>query len=184
MRADARRRREAIINAARVVFNAGPDAGTMEDVARVAKVGIATVYRNFSDKNALLIALIGEILTRVIELQEGALKAFDEQPDTALENYAESLAALGLAPLLASAREDSVQELLPHFDEQLAVIRRHNRDIVGRAQQHGILTTEVTAEFLIAGIIQVSRPSRSALLPPIPDFEAQLLKTFLRGLHP
>ena len=58
MRADARRNRERIIQAAREAF-AEDGAGTqMDDVARRAGVGVGTLYRHFATKDLL----VGELV--------------------------------------------------------------------------------------------------------------------------
>jgi AcrR family transcriptional regulator len=58
LRADARRNRERIVDAARELFAECGHATQMDDVARRAKVGVGTVYRHFPTKTAL----IGELL--------------------------------------------------------------------------------------------------------------------------
>jgi AcrR family transcriptional regulator len=58
LRADARRNRERILEAAREVFaESGVDA-QMDDVARRACVGVGTVYRHFPTKEALMVELV------------------------------------------------------------------------------------------------------------------------------
>jgi AcrR family transcriptional regulator len=57
-RADARRNRERIVDAARDLFAECGHATQMDDVARRAQVGVGTVYRHFPTKTAL----IGELL--------------------------------------------------------------------------------------------------------------------------
>jgi AcrR family transcriptional regulator len=60
LRADARRNRERILEAAREVFGEqGPEA-QMDDVARAAGVGVGTVYRHFPHKQALMGQLIAQ----------------------------------------------------------------------------------------------------------------------------
>ncbi len=57
-RADARRNRAAVLEAARRLFaEEGLDA-QMPDVARAAKVGVGTVYRHFPSKDDLVAALV------------------------------------------------------------------------------------------------------------------------------
>ena len=57
LRADAVRNREKILQAAAKVFaERGLDA-TLDDIAEAADVGVATVYRRFADKDALVAAL-------------------------------------------------------------------------------------------------------------------------------
>ncbi|MGW2874620.1 helix-turn-helix domain-containing protein, partial [Kitasatospora sp. NPDC001225] len=60
LRADAARNAEKIIQAAREVFTEqGPDAH-LDDVARRAGVGAATLFRRFPDKAALLRAVLDQ----------------------------------------------------------------------------------------------------------------------------
>lgn len=60
LRADARRNREAIVNAAReIVAEQGVEA-QIHDVARKAGVGVGTVYRHFPNKDALMGELIAQ----------------------------------------------------------------------------------------------------------------------------
>jgi AcrR family transcriptional regulator len=56
-RADARRGFDAILNAARIVFDERPDA-SMEDIATAAGVTRQTVYAHFSSRDALITALL------------------------------------------------------------------------------------------------------------------------------
>jgi AcrR family transcriptional regulator len=65
--------RERILEASRGVFSrAGFEAATLEDIAREAGVGPATVYRQFGDKDGLIRAFAGHIGPRRA-LQEVAL---------------------------------------------------------------------------------------------------------------
>jgi AcrR family transcriptional regulator len=73
LRADARRNRARILEAARAVFaSEGLDA-QMDDVARRAEVGVGTVYRHFPTKAQLLHGLVRERLEAVTVLAEEAL---------------------------------------------------------------------------------------------------------------
>jgi AcrR family transcriptional regulator len=58
MRADARRNREAVLEAARALFADQGFEAQMDEIARKAKVGVGTVYRHFPTKEELLDALI------------------------------------------------------------------------------------------------------------------------------
>lgn len=59
--------KERIFNAARTVFSReGLAAATMEQIAKEAGVGIATVYRQFGDKESLVRAFIKENTPRAI----------------------------------------------------------------------------------------------------------------------
>ncbi|HEX4344019.1 MAG TPA: helix-turn-helix domain-containing protein [Solirubrobacteraceae bacterium] len=78
LRKDARRNREAILEAARELFAESADVA-MCQVARRAGVGQATLYRNFPDRGALAAEILGEHVERIVELaadHEGDPDAF------------------------------------------------------------------------------------------------------------
>jgi len=56
-RADARRNHDALLDAARAVFAAHGANAPLEEIARRANVGIATLYRNFPTRQELLEAV-------------------------------------------------------------------------------------------------------------------------------
>ncbi len=73
LRADARRNRERVLDAARATFaEQGRDA-QMDDVARRAEVGVGTVYRHFPTKEALIEALALEAFERITALAKEAV---------------------------------------------------------------------------------------------------------------
>jgi AcrR family transcriptional regulator len=77
LRADARRNRERIMEAAREEFaESGLDA-QMEDLARRAGVGVGTVYRHFPTKEALVGALVEDHFDAVKAEVERALEVED-----------------------------------------------------------------------------------------------------------
>jgi AcrR family transcriptional regulator len=84
LRADARRNRESVLAAAKELFaTQGLDA-QMPDIARVANVGVGTVYRHFPTKEALIAALAGEHFDRLADSAREGL----ELPD-AWEGFAD-----------------------------------------------------------------------------------------------
>jgi AcrR family transcriptional regulator len=71
-RADAARNRARILDAARSLFaERGVDEVTLEEVARAAGVGKATLFRRFGDRGALFLALLDE---HERELQDAILR--------------------------------------------------------------------------------------------------------------
>ncbi|MCP9966121.1 TetR/AcrR family transcriptional regulator [Actinomadura madurae] len=78
MRADARRNRDKILQAARdAIAERGADA-PMELIARRAGVGVGTLYRRFPDRGVLLAALAEQY---VHELMDGLDRAAAAEPD-------------------------------------------------------------------------------------------------------
>ena len=82
-RADALRNRERVLEAAKVVFNAGGPEASLEAVARRAGVGIGTLYRHFPTRETLFEAVYRREVDQLAELAE-ALKAEPGSPTEAL----------------------------------------------------------------------------------------------------
>jgi AcrR family transcriptional regulator len=72
LRRDAAENRARILLAAGRVFDArGLDAG-VEEIAREASVGMGTLYRRFPTKNALIEALVRDLLEAIIAIADDA----------------------------------------------------------------------------------------------------------------
>jgi AcrR family transcriptional regulator len=67
-RADAARNRRKVLEAAARVYARRGTALTLDEVARVAGVGVGTVYRRFGDRAGLTFALLDDRLTGLDEL--------------------------------------------------------------------------------------------------------------------
>ena len=65
LRADARRNRERVLNAARDAFAEQGLEAQMDDIAARAGVGVGTVYRHFPTKDALLRGLVADRFDRL-----------------------------------------------------------------------------------------------------------------------
>lgn len=86
LRADARRNREQLLAAARDVFvEQGADA-PLDDVARRAGVGIATLYRRFPDRESLMRGVALDVLARAAH-EARAAEAEEPDPFAALARY-------------------------------------------------------------------------------------------------
>lgn len=71
-RADARRNEARVLDAAREAFAAGGLDASYHDIARRAGVGVGTVYRRFPDRDALLEAVLVDILDSLSAEAEAA----------------------------------------------------------------------------------------------------------------
>lgn len=77
-RADARRNFDALLTAARQAFNDHGADVPLEDIARDAGVGIATLYRNFPTRQALFEAVyVGEVEELAQAAQDAAADGTD-----------------------------------------------------------------------------------------------------------
>jgi AcrR family transcriptional regulator len=84
LRRDAARNRDLLLDAANRVFtDQGLEAG-VADIAREAGVGMGTLYRRFATKDALIDALVTDVLHAMTTIATAAL----DQPDgTGLEHF-------------------------------------------------------------------------------------------------
>lgn len=108
LRADARRNRSRILEAAESVFTAKGMGASTEEVASAAGVGIGTVFRHFPTKAALLEALLVSKLRRLVDEAEalgssedprGALFEFFTrmlEQSSSKKAFADALAAAGV----------------------------------------------------------------------------------------
>ncbi|RMI31371.1 TetR/AcrR family transcriptional regulator [Nocardia stercoris] len=81
-RADARRNYEAVLAAAKAVFQADGVAAPLDEIARRAGVGNATMYRHFPTRRELVIAVYADEVDALCDLGESL--ATDPNPEPAL----------------------------------------------------------------------------------------------------
>jgi AcrR family transcriptional regulator len=106
LRADAARNRQAIITAARQVYGQHGLDAPLDDIARQAGVGNATVYRHFPTRCALVAAVFAETLQRIVNTAEQSLD--NPHPWNGFAGHVRFLCQLqatdrGLADLLTTA---------------------------------------------------------------------------------
>jgi len=75
MRADARRNREHILEAARAAFAEYGSGVQIDEIARRAGLGVGTLYRHFATKDELFRALAGEHFAALADRAEAAREA-------------------------------------------------------------------------------------------------------------
>jgi AcrR family transcriptional regulator len=102
MRSDAVRNRERLLEAAGRVFEEKGLEASVADVARAAGVGMGTLYRRFPSKEALIDALVSQVLEATIAMAE---EAAAWPHGTGLEHFLEASSAyqaehLGCLPKL------------------------------------------------------------------------------------
>jgi AcrR family transcriptional regulator len=185
MRADARRNREHILLAAREVFvEQGPDA-PLEEIARRAGVGIATLYRRFPDRQALMRAVALDALDHVVEEIRLAMA---EEPDAfrALTRYMQRVLDLRVSavmPALAGHISLGEEEIFSARQQSTGLIQ----ELIERAQAAGTLRPDVTFGDISLLLIRLGRPLPSSFPSDVSNALAQrhlaLLLDALRTDH-
>ncbi len=181
MRADARRNLEQLLVAARDVIVEKGASVPLEEVAQRAGVGIATLYRRFPDRRALLKAVVLDALVRTRQAAEEAAEVED-----AFEALATYLRAA--LELRVSAVIPQVLDVLDLEDADLAEARAGSSravDVLVQGAHHaGALPGDVTFADIGMMLVRIARP----LPGPIPmeqkdELARRHLELFIRGLR-
>ncbi len=142
LRADARRNRAKVLEAAEEVFASEGLAVPIDEVARRAGVGVGTVYRHFPTKQALFEAIVVARLEALVERGEELFTA--EDPGTALFTFISELVDLAvkkkdLSDELARAGVQS-EQLVAGVKERL---ERCFEVLLQRAQASGVVRDDI-----------------------------------------
>lgn len=174
-RADARRNREAIVAAARDVFDRDEQV-RFDDFAARAGVGVGTLYRHFPTREALAAAVYaGEVAALCDEARDPARSA-GENLDALLRGFVEYVVEhAGLARTLAAIVTPSVQA------EGGVELERTVADLLARAAADGAVRDDVA----VGAVMIVLHGVGSATDRPLWATEAraavELLLAGLRG---
>jgi AcrR family transcriptional regulator len=146
MRADARRNHERILIAARELFASDRPDVQIDDVARVAGVGVGTVYRHFPDKQALMGELVKERFKIFNDRMRRAIAEGEDAPFDSL--------AAAIRDNAASVAEDAAtrfalmsggEAVFEHAGEEKDEFLRLARRLVLRARRAGQLRPDFQA---------------------------------------
>lgn len=97
LRLDAERNRAAIVTAAAAVYAERGCHASLEEVAKVAGVGVGTVYRRFPNKGLLIEALLEDTMREYAERTEGFAEMARAEPWQAFCDHVLSLAEMQAA---------------------------------------------------------------------------------------
>ncbi|MBV9594906.1 MAG: TetR/AcrR family transcriptional regulator [Actinobacteria bacterium] len=156
LRADARNNRARILAAALDVFvELGPSA-PLEEISRRAGTGIATLYRRFPTRSALMTAVVLGALTRTID-EARAARESESSAFEALRRYmhrALEIRAAAVIPALLGQ--------VPLDDPEMRQVRTRGaaavQSLVDAAHAEGSLRTEVTSGDIGMLIVRLARP--------------------------
>jgi AcrR family transcriptional regulator len=143
LRADARRNRERILDAARRAFAADGRDVQMDDVAKLAGVGVGTLYRHFPTKEDLVLDLVRE-----------SARACDESARQSLEreDAAEALEWLVREHAANMARNRGLRDAMSSIqfgDENpwnSRDARSHAEAVLERSREAGAIRPDITVD--------------------------------------
>ncbi len=180
LRADARRNRARVLDAAEAVVAAKGVAASTEEIAQRAGVGVGTVFRHFPTKEALLAAIVAGRLRRLAEQADALADA--EDPGAAFFAFftrviEHSATKLAFVDALTEAGVD-VEEAVSEVGQEL---RRALGTLLSRAKQAGAVRDDVGVTELIALLVGASRAAQHARDG---DVRARTVAIVLDGLRP
>jgi AcrR family transcriptional regulator len=180
-RADALRNRERIVTAAREMFvEFGPDV-PLDEIARRAGVGNATVYRHFPDRDALVREVVCSVMERMAQAAERALAQTGDAFE-ALERFVHTAAderVSALCPMISSTFDQH------HPDLEAARPRVEGLvgEVMERARAAGQLRPDVGVGDLMIAVAQLSRPPAGTECLRADRFVHRHLQLFLDGMR-
>lgn len=179
MRADARRNRARILAAAGKVFAEQGPSGSTEQVAAEAGVAIGTVFRHFPTKQALLQAIMKDLLERLAG--QARELAGQDDPATGIFTFFTSL-------VRQAAEKKTVVELLADAGIDVPVadsvhtLRQGIGTLLARAQEAGAVRDDVRPDVLIALLVGVCQSAVHAGWDR--DLQDRTLAVIFDGLRP
>ena len=160
LRADAARNAERIMRAARTAFTESGTEVSLEEVARRAGVGVATLYRRFPNKDDLILAIIEwryaeqvePVMRKALADEDpwhGLVAALDAALTVAAEEHGTIKASRDPARLIAA--------IMSRFFSELATIVRSGQDA-------GLIRADLTAAdlpplvYMLVSTLRVTAP--------------------------
>ena len=165
LRADARRNREQIIEAARELFiRVGTDV-PMEEIAKTAGVGVGTLYRRFPDRDELIKAVSLDNFARLLDMAR-RIERDEPDPAKALGTllYSSLELRLGITITTLSPRSyEAIHESTALSTQRDEVIKIASR-LLRRAQEAGAIREDIDIGDVVLAVVLVSK-----LIPPSND---------------
>lgn len=167
LRADARDNQRRLLEAARDVFIERGPAAPLDEIARRAGTGIATLYRRFPDRRALIRAVVLDGLERTIEEARQAARE-EADPFRALARYMHRAVDVRTAAVIPALLGE-----IPFDDEEIRRARETGpvtlQALVDAAHRAGSLRPDVTSGDIGMLVVRMSRPLPGGFPPEVND---------------
>ncbi|MBO0900075.1 TIGR03618 family F420-dependent PPOX class oxidoreductase [Cellulomonas sp. zg-ZUI22] len=184
MRADAARRRAALIRAARYLFALHGSDIALDAVAEAADVGIATLYRNFSSRAALAEEVALAILDDVHTAADEALDRMSDDPGAAWHAYVRRLVQLDLGALSAALTEHLTDDMSARVRAAQTATLAGVGAVLGAARAAGLVRGDLAPLDLVLGIGLITRPLPEPVARDVPDLVPRMVDIVLAGMRP
>jgi AcrR family transcriptional regulator len=142
LRADAKRNRERVLEAAEQIFAGEGLAIPIDEIAKRAGVGVGTVYRHFPTKEVLFAAIVEDKLARITKLATSLADAPD--PGYAFFTVLDRMLAEGTRKKdLVDALTGAGIDIRATTSETSAALRTAIGKLLRRAQVAGAVRTNI-----------------------------------------
>jgi AcrR family transcriptional regulator len=161
MRADARRNYEALLAAADELFTTHGPVVSLDEIARRAGVGNATLYRHFPDRRDLLVAVCVSEVEALCTLAEELVGAPDAGQALVrwLRAYIDHVSGKhGLAAAFATGRRDD-SELVAACQSAVEAV---GTSLLHRAQRHGAVRADVALPEVVTLVNAIAMATETA----------------------
>lgn len=156
-RADARRNRERVLAAATEVFGEFGVTAPLDEIARRAGVGNATMYRHFPTRRELVIAVYASEVTTLCELGRSMLAG--SSPADALFRWLRAfithVATKRELPLAMPDDSDGQRSAL--YRQWHDTMRTIASGLLGQAQDAGVIRNDLDVRDLLAAASGIAR---------------------------
>ena len=151
LRADAERNRQSILVAAEALFLERGAGVSLDEVAKRAKVGIGTLYRRFSTREALLAATSDERFLSVADHSRG--RDVDHSPGEAMRKFLEDLA---INTSVYQSLAASLGTVIQHGTPGCVAITEEGRRLLQRAQDAGAAREDASFDDVICVVSAIA----------------------------
>jgi AcrR family transcriptional regulator len=149
-RADAARNFDAILSAAAALFSKRGSDVTMPEIAVAAGVGVATLYRNFPSREALIEAVyVAEVEDLCRHAGQQASRSADDDLDRWLRRF---LVYMMTKRVLAQG----LNREIPGYQACRRAIYSTAEPLLANAQKHGTVRADITADDAMRFIMAIS----------------------------
>ncbi|WP_344653492.1 helix-turn-helix domain-containing protein [Cryptosporangium japonicum] len=177
MRADARRNYDQILAAAEVEIARSGAGASLEEIARRAGVGSATLHRHFPSRQALLDAVFHDRIEGICA--RAAEFAHASDPGAALADWLRALAVYGATTRGLAASMLAGGLALPSSSGCDQMLADAGAELLARAQAAGAVRPDVAIADLLTLVNAVSLATENH-----PDAAERLTTLALAGIHP
>lgn len=153
----------------------------LNDIARRAGVGVATVYRHFPTTQALLEAVATPRLESIVEYGEHALTAAN--PGVALAEFLQHVIEAQVTDMSLSPVTAAHADQLPRTTELKAQLRSVGNRLLNRARDAGVVHADLTETDLVPLMCGIAYAATAHPGAPPAEVAHRYLDMLLTGLQ-